>query len=86
MKLKVFSIYDSKAEYYMTPFMCGTKGEALRIFSDAANDPQSFISKHPADYTLFEIAGFDRETGKYESLLTNVPFGLAHEFVTSKDN
>lgn len=86
MKLKVFSIYDSKAGFYMEPFYSSSKLAALRSFSDLANKSDSFIAKHPEDYTLFELGEFDCDTGRFDLLPTNVSLGIAHEFVKPVHN
>lgn len=81
MRKPVFAVYDSKAGYFKTPFIMQTKGEAVRSWSDVANDKSTEIGKHPEDFTLFHIAGFDEESGKYENLLTPESCGLAVEYV-----
>lgn len=64
MKQKVFSVFDDKAKAYMLPFFQPEKGMAVRMFSDAVNDPQSLFGKHPEDFTLFFVGEFDLETGE----------------------
>lgn len=81
--LYVFSIYDSAAGYYKEPFCCNNKGIALREFADACNNPQTFLGKHPADYTLFHIGNFDDLTGFFEQFNTHISLGKAIEFVKS---
>jgi hypothetical protein len=82
MKQKVFTIFDSKAEIFNNPFLAKTKAEGIRMFSDVANDNKSMISRHPEDYTLFEIGEYDDATGQYVMLPTPVSLGLAieHQF------
>ena len=63
MKLKIYSIYDMAARNYNRPFYQHTKGEAVRSFTDLANDGESMISKHPQDYFLFELGTFEDESG-----------------------
>lgn len=77
---KVFCVYDSKMEAYMNPFLMATKGQAIRAFSDTANDPQSAFSKHPEDYTLFEIGEYDDSTGRYAMYDAKIALGIALEF------
>lgn len=62
--LKVFSVFDVKAEAYLRPFFVKTRGQAIRGFSDAVNDPQHEFHAHPDDYTLFQIGEFDEDEGK----------------------
>lgn len=77
MKLKVFTVYDSKIGAYMTPFFARAVGEAMRNWESACNDPESMMCKHPADYTLFETAEFDDSTGVITPLQTLHSLGLA---------
>lgn len=67
MRLKAFAIFDSQALVYNTPFFFGQDGQALRAVSDLVNDPQSSVSKHPADYTLYRVGEFDDQKGLFES-------------------
>ncbi len=64
MKLNVYSIYDQASGLYSRPFFTQSDGEALRSFSDIANDAEHPIGKHPADYTLFRLGIFDDRDGK----------------------
>lgn len=79
MILKVFAIYDSKAEAYLQPFFTSTIGMAIRSFEQAANDPQTQFHRHPADFTLFNIGEYDDETGTLVSLVAKVSLGTALE-------
>lgn len=79
MKLKIFSIYDSKAEYYLQPFFMQTKRDAIDAFKALVNDDKSRISKHPADFTLFEVGEYDDLTGKFTSYASNISIHNALE-------
>lgn len=80
---KVYSVYDSKSEGYLQPFYVKSRGEAIRGFTEIANDNNSSIGKWPADYTLFELGSFDTDTGKFDTLHTPLSCGVAIEFVKS---
>lgn len=67
MKLHLFTIFDTKAAAYNTPFAFSTTGQALRAFHDLVNDHQSTISKHPEDYQLWHAGEFDTDTGQLQS-------------------
>lgn len=62
--MKVFAVYDSRVSAFMQPSFLRSSGEAERMFVDIVNDGQSIISKHPADYTLFELGEYDDQNGK----------------------
>lgn len=78
--MKMFSVYDSKAESYMMPFTAQSRGSAVRSFTEASNDPQSPCCKHPSDYTLFAVGEFDELTGVLTPYKANVSLGCAIEF------
>ena len=59
----LLSIYDSAAKFYLPVFTVENLGQALREFSDACNNKESFLGKHPADYTLFCLGSFEQEKG-----------------------
>lgn len=63
MIVSVFSIYDNKACTFGSPFTFAHVGQAIRAFSDLANDPESMCSRHPADFSLVKIGTFDDDTG-----------------------
>lgn len=75
MKLMVFSIYDEKALIFATPFFMSTNGQAIRGFMDLAKDPNSFVSKHPSDYKLYQLGEYDDLTGVFTNV--NAPIFLA---------
>lgn len=75
------AIRDAKAEYFLPPFFIESKGLAIRAFSDAVNDAQTPISKHPEDYALFHLADFASDTGKITPLDQPLHLCNALEFV-----
>lgn len=76
--LKMFTVFDSKAETYLRPFSMGSTGEAIRGFITTLNSPDTEFCKYPADFTLFEIGTFDETTCKISLLptLENLGNGL----------
>jgi len=81
MKLNVFSVYDSKAEAYLPPFVSQNRAVAIRSFTAAAQDSTHNFCRHAADYTLFEIAEFDDVAGQLTPLKAHVNLGCALMFV-----
>jgi len=80
MKSKVFTVYDSKMETYMSPFLMLTKGQAIRSFTDAVGNSESQFCTHPEDYTLFEIGEWDDQEGCYTMHEAKISLGCAIEF------
>jgi len=81
MILKIFSIYDSKAEAFIQPFFSQATGAAIRSFESAANEESSDFHKYGADYTLFELGSFNQSTGEMIALDAHINLGLAITFV-----
>jgi len=86
MTHKVFTVYDSKAEAYLQPFVMTTRGQAIRAFTDSCNDPKTSFYRWPADYTLFEIGEWDETKGQYSMLEAKKNLGLASEFIEPKSS
>lgn len=63
MILHAYSVYDRKALSYYAPFFAVADGAALRSFMDLANDPQTNVGRHPGDYVLYRVGGFDDSSG-----------------------
>lgn len=70
MILEVFSVFDKQVQAYMQPFFCRTKGEAIRSFTEACNDPGKPFGKYALDYSLVGLGTFDDNSG---SLLFHDP-------------
>lgn len=81
MKYGVYSIYDTKAEAYYPPFMQTTKGLALRLFTDMANDRNTNVGRHPGDYHLFNIGNWDDGSCQFDILEARVNLGAAIDYV-----
>lgn len=79
MKLKMFCVYDSKAEAFMQPFFMNSTGEAVRSWQDVVNDPKTQFNKHPADFTLFELGEYDDSSGSIAMHNAKIPLGTALE-------
>lgn len=63
MKLNAYCIYDRKALVYHAPFFAVADGAAARSFSDLANDANTTVGRHPADYILYRVGTFDDAIG-----------------------
>lgn len=74
---KIYTVYDAKAEAYLTPFFAMTNGLALRSFSDAVKDPEHPFCKYAEDYTLFLIGEYDDKTGIATGYETHDPMSKA---------
>lgn len=68
MILLCFSLFDSKASIYTTPFMMAHRGQAVRAMMDLVQDPNTVPGKHPADFSLMLLGSFDDQSGIFTSL------------------
>jgi len=64
MITSIYSVHDSKAACFCTPFYSENNATAIRAFTYAANDATQPIGQHPSDYTLFLIGSFDNDKGQ----------------------
>ena len=81
MLLKLFTIFDSKAEAFQQPFSAQSTGAAIRMFSDIAQDQKHPIGQHPEDYTLFEIGTFNPLSAEIKISEAKTSLGTALEHV-----
>lgn len=80
MITKVFSIFDVKADAFNTPFFAPSNGIAIRQFSDLANDPQSTVNRHAADFKLVCIGSYNDQLGLLEAE-AHQSLGFATEYI-----
>lgn len=59
----LYSVFDRKA-LYGPLFTAVTDGDASRMAAQALTDPNSMLSKFPADYRLDCVGSFNAETGE----------------------
>ena len=62
--MKLYTIYDEKAESYGNPFSALNDKVAIRIFEDASNDPSTQIHHHKEDFILYGLANYNRDNGR----------------------
>lgn len=69
--MKIFVIYDRRAEQWNTPFMSRTRGTALReLAMSVKNAPEDNIMKqYPDDFEVYELGDFN----EFEGILSAVP-------------
>lgn len=82
---RMYTVYDSKAEFYSKPFYARSNGEALRQFQAAANDPQNNIGLYPEDYALFEMGEFDELSGEINLQDAYRSLGRAIDYVNANE-
>lgn len=61
--LHIVCVYDLATESFGRPFVVTHPGQAVRSFTDEANDGESQICKHAKDYELWTLGELDDSTG-----------------------
>nr|QJB19542.1 MAG: nonstructural protein [Microvirus sp.] len=79
----ICTVKDVKAEAYLPPLYVRSKGEAIRSFSDEANNQDTMLGKHPSDYVLFYLGTFCELTGKFELADSPESLGVGTDYVKS---
>jgi hypothetical protein len=77
---QLLSLFDSKTGHFADPITVLSKGEALRSFADAANNPESDINKHPEDFSIHVIGQFDTTSGSIMPTTAPESLGTALEY------
>lgn len=80
MLQKMFVIYDSKTEAYLTPFFMPSKGDAIRALSSLVADVSHNFGKYPEDFTLFEIGSWNNSDCKFVLHEAKHSIGVLVEF------
>lgn len=89
--LRLYSIYDSKAEQFSPPQVYHNDMLALRAFEGIVNDDKMLIKKYPEDFTLYYVGNLDDSNGRYyvaNSDESHIPIivGRAIDYVQTVDN
>ena len=73
--MRLFRIYDSKAETYGPILEADNSAVAIRMVQRAVDDESSEWSIHAEDYSLWEVGETDRDTA---SISPTTPSCLIH--------
>lgn len=65
MMLKMFSLLDTKAGFFHTPFFFAHVGQAVRACVDLGSDLSTQVGRHPADYALYFLGDWDDQTAAF---------------------
>lgn len=89
--LRLYSIYDSKAEQFSPPQVYHNDMLALRAFEGIVNDDKMLIKKYPEDFSIYYLGNIGDSDGRYNiesSDETRVPVlvGRAVDYVQDIDN
>ena len=89
--LRLYSIYDDKAEQFSPPQVYHNDMLALRAFENLVNDDKTLINSYPEDFSLHYIGNLGDSDGRYyieSSDESRIPvlIGRASDYVRDVDN
>lgn len=70
--IKLFGVYDKKAERVFDVFKSADVVSATRSFETSVNNPQSMLNKYAMDFSLVLLAEFDEKTMEVDSKIIEV--------------
>lgn len=63
--LRLYCIYDSKAEQFSPPQVYHNDMLALRAFEGLVNDDKTLINSYPEDFSLYYVGNLGDSDGRY---------------------
>lgn len=63
--LRLYSIYDNKAEQFSPPQVYHNDMLALRAFEGLVNDDKTLINSYPEDFSLYYVGNLGDIDGRY---------------------
>ncbi len=82
--MKLYSVHDNKAQYYLAPQAYRNSGEALRAFESATKQQGSQFNSYPSDFTLLEIGSYDDQTAEIIPLEKPIILANGNDFTDNK--
>lgn len=67
MMYAIVAVYDSAMEAYGRPIFTASQGVALRSFKEEIVNPESQMSRHPEDYSLWYLGEYNETDGSFRS-------------------
>lgn len=80
--MKLFGVYDVKADHFSKPFFDESTANAIRGFEVVCNQDGTPFNQFPDDFRLYELGSFDRQTGEFVG--TKLDLGAARSLLRNK--
>lgn len=85
--MKLYSVYDSKAEAYLPIFESATHATAIRSFETAVKQDGTPFNLYPGDYTLFCVGSKDELTGVVSpEEPSHINLGMAQQYTAAQES
>ncbi len=85
MILRIFSMYDTKAEAYIRPFFMPNVALAQRAIVTAGQDPEHPFAQHPSDYILYELGTWEEEHAQFDLTVAPLKHGSVKQMTPKVD-
>lgn len=85
MILRMFSMYDEKAEAFIRPFFMPNVAMAQRVIIKAGSEMDHPFAQHPSDYILYELGTFDETGAEFTTTLTPIRHGSVKELTPAEE-
>lgn len=82
----LYAVRDEKAKRFHLPFYARSENEALRSFNRMVQDPQSFISHYPEDFSLYALGTYSEHSGALHARATPTHVCPATDHVKNQSN
>lgn len=66
--MRIFTVYDKKAQSYNTPFFCASDDLAKRSFVELCRDERTVIARNPEDFDLFCLGSFFEDSAFFDTV------------------
>lgn len=86
LTLKIYSIFDQKADAFITPFFLPNDELAKRSFYQCIQDNKHQFALSPEDFTLFHLGEFDCTKGTIIPLSVAKTLGNGVLFITNQNS
>lgn len=66
--MRMFVLYDKKAEQWLTPFFSKTNGTAYRELGEVVRNggEGNMLARHPADFELYHVGEWHELDGEFQ--------------------
>jgi len=71
-KMRIYSIFDIKAEEFSPPFFAQNDRLAQRMVTESTRGNGSMLSAYPEDFLLYRLGEFESGTGVIEPELPSI--------------
>lgn len=65
--IEIYTIYDTKAQYYTRPFFARGDETAKRIITNTLAQKDNEFAMNPEDFQLYHLGSFNEDDGKITS-------------------